>query len=209
LPSDNNSNLSFSERRKHRSHESDAYATVIGAKGDVVQTKREKKIRCENVNLAMSRHARIATARSTVHGWGAFALENIKRGHLIYEYCGEVVSQSEADRRGKIYDKVESSFLFNLNKEVVVDAARKGNKMKFANHSSNPNCFARVVMSLGNHRVGIYAKRDIEKGEELFFNYSYSEDHQKRHFEHSGDGFQPTLAKTSGEKKSREIVARV
>ncbi|RLN63047.1 hypothetical protein BBP00_00004362 [Phytophthora kernoviae] len=126
---------------------------------------------CVDLVVQMNSHV----SASETHGWGAYSLENVKKGEFIYEYTGSLLSQDEAERRGNVYDKATISFLFDLTEDSVVDATRKGNKSKFANHDSvDPKCFARIMLVNGDHRIGIYAKKDIVAGDELFFDYGYN-----------------------------------
>ena len=125
--------------------------------------------RCRNDNIGMRRHCHLLLGLSTIEdaGWGIYTKTALKKGDFVHEYVGEVISQEEAERRGRIYDKVNRSYLFNLTSDLVVDASRKGNKSRFANHSQKPNCYTKMVIVNGDVRIGLYAKDDIEAQSEV------------------------------------------
>jgi len=137
--------------------------------------KPASKQHCRNDNLSMRRHVHLLLSESGIGdaGWGLYTKHSLKRGDFIHEYLGEVISQEEAERRGRIYDKVNRSYLFNLTSDMVIDASRKGNKTKFINHSSKPNCYTRIVVVNGDTRIGLFAKENIDPQTELFFDYRY------------------------------------
>ncbi|KAK4536876.1 hypothetical protein CDCA_CDCA10G2902 [Cyanidium caldarium] len=133
---------------------------------------------CENMPLQRSTQQRLLLGKSDVHGWGVFARDAIPRGTFIAEYCGELVSQYEAERRGRLHDSTTGvSYLFDLDAELCLDAHRKGKKSKYINHSRTApqrNCQVRSRVVGGDRRVSVFADRDIAAGEELFFDYGYS-----------------------------------
>ncbi|XP_068343427.1 histone-lysine N-methyltransferase CLF-like [Pyrus communis] len=141
-----------------------------------VPSQRGDNYECRNMKLLLKQQQRVLLGRSDISGWGAFLKNSVPKHEYLGEYTGELISHREADKRGKIYDRENSSFLFNLNDQFVLDAYRKGDKLKFANHSPDPNCYAKVIMVAGDHRVGIFAKERIAAGEELFYDYRYEPD---------------------------------
>eukprot|EP00741_Cyanophora_paradoxa_P011816 tig00020564_g11420.t1 len=65
-----------------------------------------------------------------------------------------------------------------------IDASRKSAEGRFANHSCNPNLEALKWEVCREIRVGLFAKRDIKKGEELTLDYQmscYGKEPQKCH----------------------------
>lgn len=126
---------------------------------------------CRNVGLRLKKSCRVFAGRSEIHGWGLFSATDIPQNELVGEYVGEVLGDQVAERRGRVYDEVQTSFLFEITKGLSLDSTRIGNKLRYCNHSSDPNLEPRLMRVGGDVRIGIYAKRDIGKLEELFFNY--------------------------------------
>ena len=111
---------------------------------------------------------RVQVRRSGVHGKGVFALQPIRAGETVIEYAGERITWKEALRRHP-HDPAQPNhtFYFHIDDQHVIDANVGGNAARWINHACDTNCEADEQ----DGRVFIKAVRDIEPGEELFYDY--------------------------------------
>ena len=116
--------------------------------------------------------AKILVGISKIAGWGLFANEDIRKDALIGEYKGEIINEDTTNKRDRFKMYENSTYMFTLDDEFTVDSKNMGNMLRYANHSKkNANAYPRVVFSGGHHRIGLFAKRHIYKGEEIRFDY--------------------------------------
>ena len=84
-------------------------------------------------------------AKSTIHNWGLFAMEEIPADEMVIEYVGELVRQLTADERERRYEAmgIGSSYLFRVDLEYIIDATKRGNMARFINHCCDVSCMKR------------------------------------------------------------------
>ncbi|KAK4193025.1 putative histone-lysine N-methyltransferase, H3 lysine-4 specific [Podospora australis] len=126
-------------------------------------------------NQLRKRKKPVKFARSAIHNWGLYAMENIPKDDMIIEYVGEEIRQQIAELREAQYLKsgIGSSYLFRIDDNTVIDATKKGGIARFINHSCMPNCTAKIIKVEGTKRIVIYALRDIAQNEELTYDYKF------------------------------------
>jgi histone-lysine N-methyltransferase SETD1 len=141
-------------------------------------------------NQLQTRKKHLRFARSPIHDWGLYAMEKISKGEMVIEYVGEVIRAQVAEKREKTYERqgIGSSYLFRIDEDLVVDATKKGNLgyvgflslcssfflindfgSRLINHSCDPNCTAKIITISGEKKIVIYAKQEIELGDEITY----------------------------------------
>ncbi|KAF8022420.1 hypothetical protein BT93_F0063 [Corymbia citriodora subsp. variegata] len=128
-----------------------------------------------------ARKKRLSFQRSRIHDWGLIAQEPIEAEDFVIEYVGELIRPRVSDIRERHYEKmgIGSSYLFRLDDGYVVDATKRGGIARFINHSCEPNCYTKIISVDGQKRIFIYAKRHIDAGEELTYNYKFPLEEKK------------------------------
>ncbi|MCL7050917.1 hypothetical protein MKW94_000167 [Papaver nudicaule] len=141
---------------------------------------------CRNRVLQNGVKVKLEVFKTEKKGWALRAGEAIPRGTFVCEYIGEVLNDQDARKR---YHKESCSYLYHISSHIdsmselveggtvshVIDATRYGNVSRFINHSCSPNLITYQVlvdnMDSQLAHIGLYASRDIDKNEELAYDY--------------------------------------
>ncbi|XP_025159312.1 histone-lysine N-methyltransferase NSD2 isoform X2 [Harpegnathos saltator] len=138
--------------------------------------------KCNNQSFVLRKYPAMEPFHTTGRGWGLKSLEDIKAGQFVIEYVGEVIDEAEYKHRlhRKKELKNENFYFLTIDNNRTIDAEPKGNLSRFMNHSCAPNCETQKWTVNGDTRIGLFALRDIESGEELTFNYNLASDGETR-----------------------------
>ncbi|GAA0183197.1 hypothetical protein LIER_30657 [Lithospermum erythrorhizon] len=130
---------------------------------------------CSNQQFQNRNYARLERFKCGKKGYGIQVLENISEGQFLIEYVGEVLDMHSYEARQRDYAMQghKHFYFMTLNGSEVIDACAKGNLGRFINHSCDPNCRTEKWMVNGEVCVGLFALKNIKKGEELTFDYNY------------------------------------
>ena len=132
---------------------------------------------CSNRALQNKRYAEVEVFREPNMGWGLKTKDFVASGTLVIEYVGEIIDFAEVTRRmgAQCSERPNDKdfYIMELDTDLYVDGKHKGNNSRYINHSCDPNCELQRWVVGGTMRIGIFAVRDIEKGESLSYDYQF------------------------------------
>ena len=112
---------------------------------------------------------RVRVGKSRIAGQGLFTLQDIPKDTRILPYVGERIAKQESVKRLT----QGNNAIFTFSNQYDIDGLVLGNDARYINHSCVPNCEVDVT----RRRIWIVARRVIQAGEELSFNYGYGMEH--------------------------------
>lgn len=125
----------------------------------------------------------LRVTKSAKHGRGVYAKVPLAKGSKVIEYVGKLISVKESEalaeqqmqRAGK--SGTGHVYLFTLNSKYDIDGNVTYNKARLINHSCDPNCEVEIIKG----KIWILAKRNIQPGEELTYDYGFNMDYWQDH----------------------------
>lgn len=124
-----------------------------------------------NTKKLPDHHFKVVKVKRGLEGMGLFAGEEIKKGELIIEYIGNILTHKEAG------EQPDNEYLFEINSKITIDGSPKWNIARYCNHACEEAANAESDIKKG--RVLIKAIKAINLGEEIV--YDYGEEFVKEH----------------------------
>ncbi|KAL7668833.1 hypothetical protein ACOME3_009517 [Neoechinorhynchus agilis] len=122
---------------------------------------------CTNRRMQTGSKVKLEIIKTEMKGWGVRTLNKISCDEFIVEYVGQVVTKKEAECRSALLRAIDPA---NFNPYI-------GEQLAWASKlvsTCDPNSRADVWTINGTDRIGMFANRDIEEGEEITYNYLFT-----------------------------------
>ncbi|KRX06218.1 Zinc finger, FYVE/PHD-type [Pseudocohnilembus persalinus] len=132
-------------------------------------------------NQQQYKHLNVYVAPSQIHKYGLFTKKKFEKDEIVIEYVGEKIRNVVADSREIFYEQqgFGDCYLFRANRQFVIDATFRGNEARYLNHSCDPTCSSIILEINQDPKIIIYAKREIEIGEEITYDYHFEAETEK------------------------------
>lgn len=132
---------------------------------------------CSNRALQRRDYPSTSIIKEGNMGNGLKTNEFIKKGRLVLEYVGEVITTDQMRERMENQRKLtphdHDYYIMELQKGFYVDGKYEGSVSRYINHSCDPNCELQRWNVKGKIRIGIFAIRDIQPNEPLSYDYRF------------------------------------
>ena len=138
----------------------------------------EKKKNTKN----LSNH--LVVENAGLKGKGLFSNKKIFKGQFVCEYSGQIkIKENYIDNDDPYFylktllekPSKTHTYKMSLSKFLYIDANESRHIGKYINHSCDPNCQTERWNVCGKWKIGIFAIKNIEIGEEISFNYNLKE----------------------------------
>ena len=132
--------------------------------------------KCLNRVVQKGSNCSLCIFRTLKTGWGVKAIEDIEKGTMISQFCGEVITNKQSNQRAKTseYQNKNMTYFFQTDDDLTIDATGAGNEARFFNHSCDPNMKVfQVITDFKSklHKLVFFASKKIRKVTELTFDY--------------------------------------
>lgn len=131
---------------------------------------------CKNMCLQSKDFSSTEVFSTTQCGFGLRILQPVPANSIIIEYLGEVLTSSECNDRMSEYTAGDDFYFASLGSGLFLDAKMMGSDARYANHSCDPNCELQKWTVMGESRIALVSKYDLQAGAEITYNYQYFAD---------------------------------